>query len=171
MSGIIFIPGDTPSSKNDQIWVADKGALLSGPKTQRWRRKTKQIFANSKEIFIKELKSAKRPYCVEFTFVRARDAAFDYINAAQAVQDAMVKFDWINDDSCYDMKPYFGDYKIDSKQPGVYIRVLKERPIHGLEVNKINALLLNIKNVISIRNAQKATQLVEEAIKLFNQQL
>jgi hypothetical protein len=167
----IFIPGDTPSSKNNQVWSEERGALFAGPKTQRWRRYTKKIFESNREAFIKHLQLARRPYCIEFTFVRDRDAAFDYINAAQAVQDAMSTYGWIDDDSCYDMKPYFGDYQVNRKNPGVYIRVLKEKPIHGLEVNKLNALLLNTKAAILIRDAEKATKLIEEALKLFNENI
>ena len=73
----IFIPGNTPSSKNSQQWTG---------KTKR---------------------------------------KFDYINAAQIVQDLMVKHGWIDDDNCTEMKPYFGNYVHQKDNPGVFIKVLK----------------------------------------------
>ena len=71
------------------------------------------------------LKGKKKPYNIEFTFYRKTKRKFDYINAAQIVQDLMVKHGWIDDDNCTEMKPYFGNYVHQKDNPGVFIKVLK----------------------------------------------
>ena len=92
----VFIPGNTPSSKNSQQWT---GKYL--------------------------VKGKKKPYNIEFTFYRKTKRKFDYINAAQIVQDLMVKYGWIDDDNCTEMKPYFGNYVHQKDNPGVKIKILK----------------------------------------------
>lgn len=121
----IFISGNTPSSKNRQV-ITPNGNLVAGQSVVRWKRKTENEWITKRQIFLDHLKGLSRPYNIEFTFHRLRDITFDYINAAQAVQDAMVKYGWIYDDGCYDIKPFFGDYKHNKQKPGVYIRILKQ---------------------------------------------
>jgi hypothetical protein len=47
------------------------------------------------------------------------------INIAQAVQDAMVNYDWIDDDNADELIPVFVPYEYDNKNPKVEIKILK----------------------------------------------
>tara|TARA_R110000744_G_scaffold18096_2_gene48728 strand:+ start:3305 stop:3673 length:369 start_codon:yes stop_codon:yes gene_type:complete len=119
----IFIPGNTPSSKNSQQWTGRY--LVKSKTTQRYVKDSKWHYATNKKEFKKMLKGKKKPYNIEFTFYRKTKRKFDYINAAQIVQDLMVKHGWIDDDNCTEMKPYFGNYVHQKDNPGVFIKVLK----------------------------------------------
>ena len=119
----IFIPGNTPSSKNSQQWTGRY--LVKSKTTQRYVKDSKWHYATNKKEFKKMLKGKNKPYNIEFTFYRKTKRKFDYINAAQIVQDLMVKHGWIDDDNCTEMKPYFGNYVHQKDNPGVFIKVLK----------------------------------------------
>lgn len=61
------------------------------------------------------------PYYVGLYFIRGSHHRFDYINAAQIVQDMMVKHGWIEDDNADYFVPVFLGYRYDKKNPGVVI--------------------------------------------------
>lgn len=119
----IFIPYNTPSSKNSKQWTGK--FLTSSNSTHKWRKLTKSYWERHKEDFLKELENLPKPYNIEFTFIRKSRHKFDYVNPLQSVLDEMVKYKWIDDDNADEIKPFFGDYKYDKLNPGVYIRVLK----------------------------------------------
>tara|TARA_B100000424_G_C22935462_1_gene497771 strand:+ start:237 stop:611 length:375 start_codon:yes stop_codon:yes gene_type:complete len=118
----IFIPGNTPSSKNSQQWTGKY--LVKSKTTQRYIKSSRWYYVANKKNFKKLLKGKKKPYNIEFTFYRKTRRKFDYINAAQVVQDLMVKYGWIDDDNCVEMKPHFGDFVYDKNNPGVLIKIL-----------------------------------------------
>jgi hypothetical protein len=66
------------------------------------------------------------PVDIEFSFVRSTAHDFDWINPAQTVQDMMVEYGWIPDDSVTYLRPSFGKQWVDKKNPGVYIKLLKK---------------------------------------------
>jgi hypothetical protein len=70
------------------------------------------------------LKGKTPPYRIEFTFIRDKHKKFDYINAAQIVQDLMVKNKWLEDDNCDVLIPVFAPYQYKKDDGGVIIRVL-----------------------------------------------
>tara|TARA_R110002012_G_scaffold169141_4_gene332964 strand:+ start:1003 stop:1368 length:366 start_codon:yes stop_codon:yes gene_type:complete len=118
----VFIPGNTPSSKNSQQWTGKY--LVKSKTTQRYVKNSKWYYVANKKEFKKMLKGKKKPYDIEFTFYRKTKRKFDYINAAQIVQDLMVKHGWLDDDNCTEMKPYFGNYVHQKDNPGVLIKIL-----------------------------------------------
>lgn len=122
----VFIPYNTPSSKNGRIWT---GSVLIASKTvQKWRKLTKPYWTHYKDSFLKAIEThgLKEPYNIEFTFVRGSKHKFDYINPLQTVMDEMSAYGWISDDNADVVKPSFGQYQYNKVDPGVYITILKE---------------------------------------------
>jgi|TARA_R110000772_G_scaffold176793_1_gene288458 hypothetical protein len=119
----IFISGNTPSSKNSQQWTGRY--LIKSKATQQYIKASKQEYLDNTDKFLKMVEGLDKPYNVEFTFIRKSKHRFDYINAAQIVQDLMVKYDWIDDDNMMEMKPFFADYKYDKENPGTIIKIIK----------------------------------------------
>jgi Holliday junction resolvase RusA-like endonuclease len=87
-------------------------------------KNSKQDWMDNKDKFLEMLKGKRKPYKIEFTFVRNSRRKFDYINPAQTVQDMMVKYGYLEDDNVTIMIPFFGKYSVDKEGAGVYIRVL-----------------------------------------------
>lgn len=123
-----FISGNTPSSKNSRVWTG-KYSIPSVP-TRKWIKLSKKEWLEQKQKFLDAVVDIGTPYYVEFTFIRKTRRKFDYINIAQAVCDQMKFYGWIADDDADNLKPYFGDYIYDKYNPGVIIRILKEKPQH-----------------------------------------
>ena len=118
----IFIPGNVPSSKNSKQWT---GKYLVHSKTAaRYIKNTGILYKANKQYFKQMVEGIEPPYTVSFKFYRGSRRKFDYINAAQIVQDLMVKYEWIEDDNCEFLIPYFEVYEYDKVNPGVEIRVI-----------------------------------------------
>jgi hypothetical protein len=126
--GKIFIPGNTPSSKNSNVWT---GRMLIKSKTVRNYIKNLNLgnskrdpFILQKDTFFKMMEGKEKPYFIEFTFIRDNKRLFDLINAAQIIQDLMVKSGWIEDDNYTQLVPVFNkNTKIDKENPGVYLSI------------------------------------------------
>jgi len=122
---IWFIPGSVPSSKNGRRWT---GKYFIASKTvMNYRKIAKDYYIKYADDFKKELAKQNLPVEIKLTFVRATKHKFDYINPAQTVQDDMVTYGWIEDDNVDFMKPSFGDYQYDKKNPGVYIEIINNK--------------------------------------------
>jgi len=120
----IFIPFNTPSSKNSKVWT---GKFLVWSKTaQKYIKDSKPYFASNKSIFIDMVKDLEKPYDIEFTFVRKSKHKFDYPNPLQTVLDLMVKYEWLEDDNADEIRPFFGYYSYDKEKPGVYIDIYQK---------------------------------------------
>lgn len=132
IAGYFWIPYNTPSLKNGKRWVGT--GLISSDLVIRWKRRVKLFWKNQAESFISLTKDLPLPLYIELTFVRkpyvntGKVQEFDYINMAQIVADEMKSFNWIVDDSVKYILPYFGEYVVDTKSPGVMILVLKTKP-------------------------------------------
>lgn len=123
-----FISTNTPSSKNNRVWTGY--AFIPSQMTRKWLKKTKKEWLDQKEEFLKVISQLDKPYYIEFTFIRRTRHRFDYINIAQAPLDVMQEHGWLDDDSADYVKPYFGDYLYDKENPGLIIKVLKQKPNH-----------------------------------------
>lgn len=140
----IFIPGEVPSSKNSKeigfiflkrgtpgkIFVNRNGQFMPvrlnlnhSKATKRYIKEHEIDYIANKVMFKRLIKNLNPPYRIVFKFIRKTKRKFDYINAAQIVQDMMVDAGWIEDDDCYNCRPYFIDMEIDKTNPGVYISV------------------------------------------------
>lgn len=123
----VFIPQNTPSSKNGRVWTGTN--LIASKTVQKWRKLTKPFWREYKDSFLKAIEThgLKEPYHIEFTFVRGSKHRFDYVNPLQTILDEMVTSGWLRDDNADVVKPYFGDYQYNKESPGVYITILKNK--------------------------------------------
>lgn len=130
MNREFFIPCNVPSSKNGRISnsVPSKSTLM-------YMAMTKKYWIRHKDEFREALLGICRPYYIEFTFIKKTEVLYDYINAAQIVQDMMVKYGWIDEDNVYAIKPYFGDPIKNKDNPGLIIKILKNKPQHDLQTH------------------------------------
>lgn len=140
----IFIGGEVPSSKNSKVigyYFLPAGSssnilarvratlrpvrlnLNSSKVTKRYQKSAAMEYSLKKSEFKNLIKNLEPPFRVVFSFVRKTKRKFDYINAAQIVQDMMVDHGWIEDDNCEYLIPYFEKWEHNKNHPGVYISV------------------------------------------------
>ena len=126
---MIFIKGNTPSSKNSKQFVTLKNGktmLLNSKTVQNYIKKSKADWLLNKNEFLKMLKDKEKPYKIELYFIRDSKRRFDYINAAQIIFDLMQEYGYIEDDDSTNVIPVFKGFEVDKARAGVEIRVLKE---------------------------------------------
>lgn len=119
----IFIPKNTPSSKNSKQ-ITKSGFIVHSKQCQVYYKETKEEWKSGKDIFHKLIKDKEKPYRVSFKFVRDSKRKFDYVNPLQTILDQMVKYEWIEDDNMLEILPSFEPYDYDKQNPGCYIEVL-----------------------------------------------
>lgn len=119
----IFIPGNVPSSKNSRVWTG-KYFVQSKTVTKYLKAHENEYLINRNK-FIDMAKGKPFPLHVRFKFTRDSRRLFDLINAAQIVQDMMVKHCWIGDDNYTILIPHFDpEVIVDKENAGVLITVL-----------------------------------------------
>lgn len=124
---MIFIKGNTPSSKNSKQFVTLKNGktmLLNSKTVQKYIKESKADWVLNKNNFKKMIKDKKKPYKIELYFIRDSKRRFDYINAAQIIFDLMQEYGYIEDDDSTNVIPVFKGFEVDKARAGVEIRVL-----------------------------------------------
>ena len=124
---MIFIKGNTPSSKNSKQFVTLKNGktmLLNSKTVQKYIKESKTDWILNKNNFKKMLKDKKKPYRIELYFIRDSKRRFDYVNAAQIIFDLMQEYGYIEDDDSQNIIPVFKGFEVDKARAGVEIRVL-----------------------------------------------
>lgn len=121
MRARIFIPSNTPSSKNSKIWTGRY--LVNSKVTTKYIKDTKEYWLREKETFLKMLEGKEKPYNIALYFKRDSLRRFDLINATQILFDLMQEYGWIEDDSAYIVTPVYEGFCVDRKDPGVFIYV------------------------------------------------
>lgn len=124
---MIFIAGNTPSSKNSKQFVTLKNGkklLLNSKIVRKYIDKSEMDWRFNKTEFFKMLKGKEKPYKIELYFIRDSRRKFDYINAAQIVFDLMQHYGYIEDDDSTNIIPIFKGFEVDKAKAGVEIRVL-----------------------------------------------
>lgn len=124
---MIFIKGNTPSSKNSKQFVTLKNGktmLLNSKTVQKYIKESKGDWILNKNNFKKMIKDKEKPYKIELYFIRDSKRRFDYINAAQIIFDLMQEYDYIEDDNSTNVIPIFKGFEVDKAKAGVEIRVL-----------------------------------------------
>ena len=124
---MIFINGNTPSSKNSKQFVtlkSGKTLLINSKTVQKYIKESKADWLINKNEFLKTLKSKEKPYRIELYFIRDSRRRFDYINAAQIIFDLMQEYRYIEDDDSQNIIPVFKGFEVDKARAGVEIRVL-----------------------------------------------
>jgi len=125
---MIFIPVNVPSSKNSRRNIRTKSGRslsLQSKLCESYEMCTWAHWIAAKTEFFRQIRDLKPPYIVSFFFIRDTKRVFDYINAAQEVQDLMVKYGWIADDNCDYLIPVFTGHSVSKKNAGVEIQVLR----------------------------------------------
>lgn len=124
---MIFIAGNTPSSKNSKQFVTLKNGkklLLNSKIVRKYIDKSEMDWKFNKTEFFKMLKGKNKPYKIELYFIRDSKRKFDYINAAQIIFDLMQEYEYIEDDDSTNIIPIFKGFEVDKARAGVEIEVL-----------------------------------------------
>lgn len=129
---MIFIAGNTPSSKNSKriITITNKKTgkkttrLINSEVTEKYIKNSKADWLINKNEFLKMLKGKEKPYKIELFFIRDSRRRFDYINAAQIIFDLMQEYGYIEDDDSQNIIPVFKGFEVDKARTGVKIDVL-----------------------------------------------
>lgn len=124
---MIFINGNTPSSKNSKQFVtlkSGKTLLINSKTVQKYIKESKADWILNKNNFKKMIKDKEKPYKIELFFIRDSRRKFDYINAAQIVFDLMQEYGYIEDDDSTNVIPIFKGFEVDKARTGVEIKVL-----------------------------------------------
>lgn len=124
---MIFISGNTPSSKNSKQFVTLKNGkklLLNSKIVRKYIDKSEMDWRFNKTEFFKMLKGKEKPYKIELYFIRDSRRKFDYINAAQIIFDLMQEYGYIEDDDSQNIIPVFKGFEVDKARAGVEIEVL-----------------------------------------------
>ena len=124
---MIFISGNTPSSKNSKQFVTLKNGkklLLNSKIVRKYIDKSEMDWRFNKTEFFKMLKGKNKPYKIELYFIRDSRRKFDYINAAQIIFDLMQEYGYIEDDDSTNIIPIFKGFEVDKGRAGVKIEVL-----------------------------------------------
>jgi len=123
MQNSIFIPINTPSSKNGNTWT---GKFLVGSKvTQAYKRNTHLLWELNRNKFLEMIKDKPKPYFIGMYFIRDSKRKFDFQNACQLPFDLMQKYGWLENDDSSSVVPVFLGYHVDKSSCGVQITVLK----------------------------------------------
>ena len=124
---MIFIAGNTPSSKNSKQFVTLKNGkklLLNSKIVRKYIDKSEMDWRFNKTEFFKMLKGKEKPYKIELYFIRDSRRKFDYINAAQIIFDLMQHYGYIEDDDSQNVIPIFKGFEVDKARAGVEISVI-----------------------------------------------
>lgn len=129
---MIFIAGNTPSSKNSKriITITNKKTgkkttrLINSEVTEKYIKSSKVDWLVNKNEFLKMIKDKEKPYKIELYFIRDSKRRFDYINAAQIIFDLMQEYGYIEDDDSQNIIPVFKGFEVDKARTGVEIEVL-----------------------------------------------
>lgn len=139
MQNVLFIPGNTPSSKNSRqsmtletkpyqdkkgrtkTW---KNVNIPSKLTSTFKKESLSYFIQQRPQWLAMKRGLEYPLMVEFTFIRDSKRKFDLINMAQIIQDMMVDVGWVEDDNYTVITPYFGKVRIDKENPGCEIRII-----------------------------------------------
>lgn len=140
---IVFIPFNTPSSKNSKV-ATSKGVFHSkttgkylsalGIQSYSSSRKEVKLYKTKPLIFPKNelidlFKDVKYPCKIGVHFVRNKKTRFDFHNLVQVIFDLMVAFDIIEDDNMDCVLPFPMEingkwYSVDKNKPGAWIAVM-----------------------------------------------
>ena len=124
---MIFIQGNTPSSKNSKQFVTFKNGktmLLNSKTVQKYIKESKGDWILNKNNFKKMIIDKEKPYKIELYFIRDSKRRFDYINVAQIIFDLMQEYGYIEDDDSQNIIPVFKGFEVDKDRTGVKIEVL-----------------------------------------------
>jgi len=110
--------------------------IAAGKTIVKYKKETLKYWQELGQVFKFMTRNMTPPYYVGFYFVRSSRRIFDYINAAQVIQDIMgngikqqkliISEPWMEDDDTDNINPLFLGTHVDSNAPGIYIRPVGE---------------------------------------------
>ena len=126
MIRLIRIDGEIHSSKNSRrIMRTRKGQpfIAKSVKSKEDEGSFAIQLYEQRETWEKMTNGLRYPLKITFLFFRSSKRRFDYVNMAQGVLDAMVKAEYLPDDSADYVIPEFLPYMVDKKNPGCDLTV------------------------------------------------
>jgi Holliday junction resolvase RusA-like endonuclease len=128
---MIHIDGEIHSSKNSRrIMRTRKGTPFVGKSASS--KADESIFFcqlnNQRERWEQMVSGKQWPIKLVFAFRRKTRQRFDYINMAQGLCDAMIKAEYLPDDSADYVIPVFVPYSINKSNPGCDLWIAEENP-------------------------------------------
>ena len=150
----IFINGNVPSSKNAKRWTGKY--LIHSKTTMRYIKESKEEYLEHTYPFKEFIKRFNTPYVIHFKFYRKSRRKFDYVNPLQTVQDLMVKYNWLEDDSSDHLLPIFDTYEFSKDKPGVLITIKNKENVKNKKKGK-NPLLKTVRLSKNTQNNNKST--------------
>ena len=123
---MLYLPYNVASSKNSKQWTGKM--LISSKTTKKYEKASKAYWEANREFFLKLILGKKKPLLIGIHFVRSSKRSYDWVNPVQTVQDQMVRFGWIEDDSIHDFYPVpfevDGEYTTYNDLGGFFLKVL-----------------------------------------------
>tara|TARA_R110002012_G_scaffold45219_2_gene120358 strand:+ start:1166 stop:1657 length:492 start_codon:yes stop_codon:yes gene_type:complete len=150
----IFINGNVPSSKNGKRWTGKY--LIHSKTTMRYIKESKEEYLEQTYPFKEFIERFNPPYVIHFKFYRKSRRKFDYVNPLQTVQDLMVKYHWLEDDSSDHLLPIFDIYEYNKENPGVLITIKDKENVKN-KTKKRNTLHKTVRLSKNTQNNNKST--------------
>ena len=151
----IFISGNVPSSKNGKRWTGKY--LIHSKTTMRYIKESKGEYLEQTYPFKEFIERFSTPYIIHFKFYRKSRRRFDYVNPLQTVQDLMVKYNWLEDDSSDHLLPIFDTYEYSKDKPGVLITIKGKENVKSKKKNRSNPLHKTVRVSKNTQNNHKPT--------------
>ena len=131
--------------------------LISSKATRNYIKATSQYYTLYKQTFIDAIGDSPPPYKIGFKFIRGTRHRFDYVNPLQTVQDLMVKYDWLEDDSSDHLLPVFDTYEYNKDKPGVLITIKGKENVKNKKTNSRDTLHKTVKVSKNTQNNNKSS--------------
>ena len=151
----IFINGNVPSSKNGKRWTGKY--LIHSKTTMRYIKESKEEYLEQTYPFKEFIERFSPPYVIHFKFYRKSRRKFDYVNPLQTVQDLMVKYQWLEDDSSDHLLPIFDLYEYSKDKPGVLITIKDKENVKNKKKKHRNTLHKTVRVPKRKRNNNKSS--------------
>ena len=151
----IFINDNVPSSKNGKRWTGKY--LIHSKTTMRYIKDSKEEYLKYTYPFKEFIKRFNTPYIIHFKFYRKSRRKFDYVNPLQTVQDLMVRYQWLEDDSSDHLLPMFDTYEYNKEKPGVLITIKGKENVKNKKKNNRNPLHKTIRVSKNTQNNNKSS--------------
>ena len=151
----IFISVNVPSSKNGKRWTGKY--LIHSKTTMRYIKDSKGEYLEHTYPFKEFIKRFDTPYVIHFKFYRKSRRKFDYVNPLQTVQDLMVKYQWLEDDSSDHLLPMFDTYEYNKEEPGVLITIKGKENVKNKKKNGGNPLHKTVRLPKGTQNNNKSS--------------
>lgn len=127
----IHIEGEIHSSKNSRRIMRNRKTGAPFVAKSELSKNDESSFslqlASQRETWERMTAGKAYPLTLVFLFRRASRRAFDYVNMAQGILDAMVKAEYLPDDCMNYVIPAFLPYEVNKENPGCDLMIAEGR--------------------------------------------